>query len=93
MYREVAQDFPRGKSCLIVYNLPEIGFQGSAAYKASVDVGLCEQFCRVACVYGAAVLDADSFCRCFIIDLSDAVTDALADFLCLVGIKEDEAGS
>ena len=35
--------------------------------------------------YGSAVLDTDSCCGCIIIDLSDALTDCLTYFLCLLG--------
>ncbi len=68
----------------IVDDLSKISLEACAAYQSAIDVGLREQLSRVACVYGAAVLDAHCLCGCCIIYLSDAVTDALADLLRLL---------
>ena len=64
-----------------VYNFSEIRFQSSAAYQAAVDIRLYQQFRSSCSVYRSAVLNTDSFCSCLIIDLCDALTDALAYFL------------
>ncbi len=69
----------------VIYDLSEVSLQGSAAYQTAVDVCLCKQLGSAGSSYGSAVLDTDSCCGWIIIDLSDALTDCLTYFLCLLG--------
>ena len=66
---------------LIIHDLPKVRLQGSASYKAAVDVGLSEQLRRVARVYGPAVLDAHRCSGRVVVLFRDAVPDDLADLL------------
>ena len=85
------EDSPRPDRChilinflFIVYDLSEVSLQGSSAYQTAVDISLCEELCRIACVYRSAVLDTDRFCCRLVINFSDALADALAYFLSLL---------
>lgn len=70
--------------CLfVVYDLTKVSLQGSASYQTAVNVGLCKQFRCISSVHRSAVLDTDGFCSSLIINFRDALTNALAHFLCL----------
>ncbi len=57
-----------------------VSFQGSTANQRAVDVRLSEQFCRVSCVYGTAVLD-DHLLSDFRVSFGDVVTDEFVNSL------------
>jgi len=59
-----------------------ISFQRSTANQRAIDVWLSEQFCRVSCVYRAAVLDDHLFSD-FSILFSHVVTDEFVNRLSL----------
>ena len=61
------------------------GLEGSAADEAAVDIGLGQQLGGVLGVHAAAVKDADGTGGTGAVDAADDGTDALADFLRLLG--------